>query len=175
MTNRLLAAGLVAVLMAAMTPSGALANDFSTVASGSWRFTSSLGHSFGVYAGMPALVLEQANIPFAFRALTDEEDEEEDFLARTTPYVIVAAGLAGSAYLASTLFDDPSGSNPTTQPGGPGSLDPLVPGAPLPQGDPGGTFPPETTVPEPITLTLMATGLAGIGGARLRRRQRPEA
>lgn len=36
-----------------------------------------------------------------------------------------------------------------------------------------GTFTgPVTTAPEPVTMTLLATGLAGLGGAQLRRRRR---
>ena len=49
---------------------------------------------------------------------------------------------------------------------------PNQPYAPPGQGGTNGTFSgPVTTTPEPVTMTLLATGLAGVGAARLRRRR----
>lgn len=168
-------AALLALALLA-TPGLASVPDFSTRASGSWRYVPVLSSAYGVSAGLPALVLEQASIPFAVRRLGDEDSEDDDFLEATTPYVIVAAGLVGTAYLAGQVFggDDADGAQPL--PNGPSTNTPgapIGPGGPIigPTGSPTAPLPPETTVPEPITMTLLATGLAGIGGARLRRRR----
>ena len=179
MRIRFIAGAALLGLVLLATPGGASVPDFSTTASGSWRYVPTLSSAYGVSAGLPALVLEQMALPFGMRRLADEESEDDDFLEAATPFMIVAAGLVGGAYLAGQFGgdDDPSGAQPS--PNGPSTNtpgSPIGPGGPiLGPTSPGAPLPPETTVPEPITMTLLATGLAGIGGARLRRRRQADA
>ena len=88
----------------------------------------------------------------------------------------LAAGLlgAGAFWLRPGGNDDGRGvapSDSTGGPGGPGPGGPGGPGGPETPGGPNGP-PPITTVPEPATLALVASGLAAIGARTRRRRTR---
>ena len=161
-------AGLLAV-----TPGDATA-DLRTNASGRWVYVSALGADFGSLAGTPALVLHSGStlanmtgLPAVFK--NDDDDDEEGASLFSSQYVVVLAGVGGAALLASELMSDDAGNtalsnNPTTPGGNP-------PGGDLPNDPPLNQTPPETTTPEPVTMTLLATGLAGLGGAQIRRRR----
>ncbi|MGH7584685.1 MAG: PEP-CTERM sorting domain-containing protein [Gemmatimonadales bacterium] len=168
-------AGLLAV-----TPGDATA-DLRTNASGRWVYVSALSADFGRLAGSPALVLQSgsvlanmAGMPAVFSNGEEEEDDDEGGSVLSSQYVVVLAGIGGAALVASELMSDDAGntalsSNPTPPGGNP-------PGGGLPNDPPLNQTPPETTTPEPVTMTLLATGLAGLGGAQIRRRrQRQEA
>lgn len=110
---------------------------------------------------------------------------ESDSTDGTPVFLIAGGAVAGlAAYFVSTS----GGGDPL--PGGrnPGSTDgillPPQEGFDLPIGDPRGSLPngvlpplrgfegPVTVTPEPVSMVLLASGLAGIGGASLRRRMR---
>lgn len=115
---------------------------------------------------------------------------ERDSVKAPTLVLVAAGGAVGLA----SLFVLTSGSTPTLGSGTP--LPPPGGGVPPPQiewtpppsespvGAPtvpdglGGTMPdptgtmPTTTTPEPVTMALLASGLAGMGGASLLRRRR---
>jgi hypothetical protein len=106
------------------------------------------------------------------------------------PKLVAIAGGASLAGLAAYFIASSGGNNP--QPGLPGypnapggvvippqeQSTPALPNQPYDPGGPGGTngtndpfTGPVTTTPEPVSMTLLATGLAGVGAARLRRRR----
>ena len=106
------------------------------------------------------------------------------------PKLAAIAGGASLAGLAAYFIASNGGSNgfptmPTLPHGDPGGVilppqeqSPALPNQPFEPGGPGGpgansdTFGgPVTTTPEPVSMTLLATGLAGIGAARLKRRR----
>jgi hypothetical protein len=170
---------------------GEAAADLRTNASGRWQYVSALGAEYGRLAGQPAMLLQSGStlaslvgapslLPASKGEDEDNDDEKGGFLS--SAYVIVLAGVGGGAYLASELIGgggsggvgDPN-SPPTS--GGPNTpTTPTTPTDPTggtggPSASPGPTTP-ETTTPEPVTMTLLATGLAGLGGAQFRRRRK---
>ena len=173
-----------AALLAA-TPGDAAA-DLRTNASGRWQYVSALGSEYGQLMGQPALLLQSgsalatlAGAPsLLLRSNGEDEDEDAKGGVLNSAYVILLAGVGGGAYLASELIgDDDDGTTGATTPptsGGPTTptnfpTDPTDGG---PSTSPGPTSTPETTTPEPVTMTLLATGLAGLGGAQIRRRRK---
>ena len=109
------------------------------------------------------------------------------------PKLALIAGGASLGGLAAYFIASAGGSNgfpnrpglPHSDPGGviipPQEQSPALPNQPFSPGGSGGpggaagtneTFGgPVTTTPEPVTMTLFATGLAGLGAARLKRRR----
>jgi hypothetical protein len=106
------------------------------------------------------------------------------------PKLFAIAGGASLAGLAAYFIATNGGNSgvpglpglPRNEPGGvlippQEQFTPALPNQPYnPGGGTGGTTGtftgPVTTAPEPVTMTLLATGLAGLGGAQLRRRRR---
>ncbi len=170
---------------------GEAAADLRTNASGRWQYVSALGAEYGRLMGQPAMLLQSgstlASLVGAPSVVTpsrgeDENDEDEMGGFLSSAYVIVLAGVGGGAYLASELIggDNPGAVGDPNSPATSG--DPTGPTNPTgttnptggPSSSPGPASPtPETTTPEPVTMTLLATGLAGLGGAQLRRRRKP--
>ena len=112
--------------------------------------------------------------------------EESDSTEAPKLAWIAGGSLAGlAAYFVATNGggEAPAGfpNLPTNSPGGGIVLPPQEqstpalpnqPYSPPGQGGTNGTFTgPVTTTPEPVTMTLLATGLAGMGAARIRRRR----
>lgn len=105
------------------------------------------------------------------------------------PKLVLYAGGASLAGLAAYFIATNGGNSgnpglpglPRNEPGGvlippQEQFTPALPNQPYTPGggSTGGTTftGPVTTAPEPVTMTLLATGLAGLGGAQLRRRRR---
>ncbi|HEX6643119.1 MAG TPA: PEP-CTERM sorting domain-containing protein [Gemmatimonadales bacterium] len=118
-------------------------------------------------------------------AAAEESDSTE------APKLVAIAGGASLAGLAAYFIASGGNGNPlggpphmplTDPPGGGITIPPPEQSAPAlpnqPYTPPGGNTPggtmamPTTTTPEPVSMTLLATGLAGIGAARLKRRRR---
>jgi hypothetical protein len=168
---------------------GDAAADLRTNASGRWQYVSALGNEYGRLMGQSALVLQSgstlatlAGSPlFLGRGNESEDDGNGSWLSSS--YVVVLAGLGGGAYLASELIGgDGTGGvgSPNTPPTSGSPTSPTTPTTPTtptggPSTSPGPTSTPETTTPEPITMTLLATGLAGMGGVQFRLRRKNSA
>lgn len=127
-----------------------------------------------------------------FVALLQQHPAEAERDSVKAPALVLVA--AGGAVGLASLFVLTSGSTPTLgsgtpppPPGGgmpPPQIEWTPPpsespgGAPAAPNGPGGTTPdptelmPTTTTPEPVTMALLASGLAGMGGASLLRRRR---
>jgi hypothetical protein len=128
-----------------------------------------------------------------FAALLRQTQAKVESDSTKAPTILLAAaggalGLAG--YFVLNSGDSPilGSGNPTSPPGGtsiPSSDNPSGPYVPPqdggPNGEPGPLPPtltnpdptiPGTTTPEPVTMALLATGLAGMGGMSAMRRRR---
>lgn len=184
--------GLLAGAALVVAVPGDAAADLRTNASGRWQYVSALGAEYGKFFGQPALLLQSgstlATLAGAPSIVTDpkgeDEDDDENGSWLSSAYVIVLAGVGGGAYLASELIGGDGSGGATGTPAPPSGGTPNLPTDPTgepptggPSTSPGPTTPttpptPETTTPEPVTMTLLATGLAGLGGAQLRRRRK---
>lgn len=179
---------LAGAALVAGAPGDAVA-DLRTNASGRWQYVSALGSEYGRLMGQSALVLQSgstlatlAGSPlYLGRSASEESDDDEGGSWLSSSYVVVLAGLGGGAYLASELIGGDGSGDVGTPNSPPTSGSPTTPTTPTtptnptggPVTSPGPTTPtPETTTPEPITMTLLATGLAGMGGVQLRRRKK---
>jgi hypothetical protein len=99
-------------------------------------------------------------------------------LAGLAAYFIASSGSGtpGGSGFPNLPLNDPSGGGITIPP--PEQSSPALPATPTGGGAPGSDAPggvtslPTTTAPEPVTMTLLATGLAGMGAAQLKRRRR---
>jgi hypothetical protein len=166
---------------------GEAAADLRTNASGRWQYVSALGAEYGRLVGQPAMLLQSGStlasllgapsVLAASKGEDEDDDEKGGFLS--SAYVIVLAGVGGGAYLASELIGGGNSGgvgDPNSPPASGGPTTPTTPTTPTdptggPSASPGPTSP-ETTTPEPVTMTLLATGLAGLGGAQFRRRRK---
>lgn len=146
----------IALLAAALTASAAAPALADGLPGTSPSYVSS--QSFAAYLG-PQSLTTSSYIWFlsaARQANTNEEQSDDDDNTLTT--VALAGGIGVGLLLgASELWGGE---------GNPQSLQPEVPVVDV-------QTPPDTTVtPEPISMTLLATGLAGMGGASFMRRRR---
>jgi hypothetical protein len=138
-------------------------------------------------AGLAAVFVAQPAIAANVQSAASSESDS----AKATPTILLAAagGALGLASLFALTSDGPKtlgGGLPTDPPGvtippqnpvPPPTVTPIgnppTSDDPPSDGDPG-DFMPTTTTPEPVTMALLASGLAGMGGASLlRRRKRP--
>ena len=123
--------------------------------------------------------------------LTEQGRSAESSDSTEAPKLVLYAGGASLAGLAAYFIATNGGNSgnpglpglPRNEPGGvlippQEQFTPALPNQPYSPGGGStggttGTFTgPVTTAPEPVTMTLLATGLAGLGGAQLRRRRR---
>jgi hypothetical protein len=117
------------------------------------------GQSFGAYLG-PQSLTTSSYVWFlsAARQGRTDADQKSDDDDNTLTNIALAGGIGAGLLLGASELWDGEGSHETLQP--------EVPVVDI-------QTPPETTVtPEPISMTLLATGLAGMGGASFMRRRR---
>ena len=147
----------IALLAAAVTASAAAPALADGLPGTSPSYVSA--QSFAAFLG-PQSLTTSSYIWFlsATRQANTNEDEKSDDDDNTLTTVALAGGIGAGLLLgASELW------------GGEGSHETLHPDVPVVDVQ----TPPETTVtPEPISMTLLATGLAGMGGASFMRRRR---
>ena len=157
------------------------------------RTISALAVLFLTLGARPAMadgpIVFQRDGTFFYSIHAELQGSAESSDSTEAPKLAAIAGGASLAGLAAYFIASNGGDNdfpgmpglPNGDPGGviipPQQQAPGLPNSPI--GGTGGTTGtsdtingPVTTAPEPVTMTLLATGLAGIGAGQLRRRRR---
>ena len=141
-------------------------------------------------ADRPIVFQRDGTFFYSIHAELRAQSESAESDSTEAPKLVAIAGGASLAGLAAYFIASNGGTNPRPglpgYPNAPGGVvippqeqsTPALPNQPYDPGGPGGTngtndpfTGPVTTTPEPVSMTLLATGLAGVGAARLRRRR----